>query len=69
MKVDTKSAYFLFYDRIIVEVNDMRKNRKFSAEFKLQCIKEVVEEHKSRKEVCRKYQLDSHQLRKWIEHY
>lgn len=44
----------------------MRKNRKFSAEFKLQCVKEVLEEYKSHKEVCRKYQLDSHQLRKWI---
>ena len=47
----------------------MRKNRKFSAEFKLQCVKEVLEKHKSHKEVCRKYQLDSHQLRKWMEHY
>ncbi len=47
----------------------MRKNRKFSAEFKLQCVKEVLEEYKSHKEVCRKYQLDSHQLRKWMEHY
>ena len=47
----------------------MRKNRKFSAEFKLQCVKEVLEEYKSHNEVCRKYQLDSHQLRKWMEHY
>lgn len=47
----------------------MRKNRKYSAEFKLQCIKEVVEEYKSQKEVCRKYQLDSHVLRRWLEHY
>ena len=47
----------------------MRKNRKFSAEFKLQCIKEVLEEYKSHKEVCRKYQLDSHVLRRWLEHY
>ena len=37
----------------------MRKNRKFSAEFKLQCVKEVLEEYKSHKEVCRKYQLDA----------
>ena len=40
---------FFFYAKIFMEVNSMRKNRKYSAEFKIQCIKEVVEEYKSHK--------------------
>ena len=47
----------------------MRKNRKHSPEFKIQCIKEMLEEHISKKEVGRKYNLDTHTLRRWIQNY
>ena len=47
----------------------MRKNRKYSPEFKIQCIKEMLEEHISTKEIGRKYNIDTHTLRYWIERY
>ena len=47
----------------------MRKNRKYSPEFKIQCIKEMLEEHISKKELGRKYGIDTHMLRDWIKIY
>lgn len=47
----------------------MRKNRKYSPEFKIQCIKEMLEEHISKKELGRKYGIDTHVLRDWIKRY
>ena len=33
----------------------MRKNRKYSAEFKIQCVKKILEEHISKHELEREY--------------
>ncbi|MBQ7134411.1 MAG: transposase [Ruminococcus sp.] len=35
----------------------MRKNRKYSPEFKIRCIKEIIEEHISTKEMRRKFSM------------
>ena len=45
----------------------MRKNRKYSPEFKIQCIKEMLEEHISKKEIGRKYGINTHVLGDWIK--
>lgn len=47
----------------------MRKNRKYSPEFKIQCIREILEERYSQKEIGRKYNIDTHVLRNWIKRY
>ena len=47
----------------------MGKNKKYSPEFKLKCIKEVLEEHKSQKETARKYNTRPWNIRSWIQKY
>lgn len=47
----------------------MGKNKKYSPEFKLKCIKEVLEEHKSQKETARKYSTRPWNIRSWIQKY
>ena len=46
------------------------KNKKFSPEFKIKCVKEVLEDHKSQKEITRKYELKTDRtIRRWIRNY
>lgn len=46
------------------------RNNKYSPEFKIQCVKEVLEEHISQWEVTRKYELKTDtNIRKWIKNY
>lgn len=47
----------------------MRKNRKYSPEFKIKCIKEVLEEHKAQREVAREAEIDPWNVRQWIKKY
>lgn len=46
------------------------KNKKYSPEFKIKCVKEVLEDHKSQKEITRKYELKTDRtIRRWIRNY
>ena len=48
----------------------MKKRNKYSPEFKIQCVKEVLEDHLSQWEVTRKYGLKTDtNIRKWIKNY
>lgn len=47
----------------------MGKKRKFSPEFKIQCVKKILEEHISKHELEREYEIDRHVIGKWVEHY
>lgn len=46
------------------------KNKKYSPEYKIKCVKEVLEDHKSQKEITRKYELKTDRtIRRWIRNY
>ena len=45
------------------------KQRKYSPEIKIKCVKEVIEDHKSQREVAKKVQTDPWNVRKWIKLY
>ena len=48
----------------------MGQNNKYKPEFKIQCVKEVLDEHISQKEVTRKYGLKTDKtIRGWIKRY
>lgn len=47
----------------------MRKNRKYTAEFKILCVKEVLKNNKSIREVCRKHGMSNSNLERWIKNY
>lgn len=48
----------------------MRKNRKYTPEFKIKCVKEVLEGEKSVWELCREYGMnDNKNIRRWIKTY
>ena len=46
----------------------MAQNNKYKPEFKIQCVKEVLDEHISQKEVTRKYGLKTDKtIQRWIK--
>ena len=46
------------------------KNNKYSAGFKIKCVKEVLEDRKSQKDVTREYGLKTDRtIRRWIKNY
>ena len=47
----------------------MRKNRQYTAEFKIKCVKEVLEGHKSIKKVAAENCFARGILQQWIKHY
>ena len=47
----------------------MRQNRKYSAEFKINCVKKVLEEHVSQNEICREYSIVRRNIQRWIRDY
>ena len=48
----------------------MRKNRKYTPEFKIKCVKEVLEGEKSVWELCREHEMnDNKNIRRWIKTY
>ena len=47
----------------------MRKNRKFSPDFKIKCVKKVLEQHLSQWEVSREYNVARSVIQKWITNY
>ena len=47
----------------------MRQNRKYSAEFKINCVKKVLEEHVSQNEICREYGIVRRNIQRWIRDY
>ena len=47
----------------------MRQNRKYSAEFKINCVKKVLEEHISQNEICREYSIVRRNIQRWIRDY
>lgn len=47
----------------------MRKNRKYGPEFKIKCVKEVLEEHKAQNVVAREAEMTSWNIRRWIKSY
>ena len=48
----------------------MAQNNKYKPEFKIQCVKEVLDEHISQKEVTRKYGLKTDKtIQRWIKRY
>ncbi len=47
----------------------MRQNRKYSAEFKINCVKKVLEEHVSENEICREYSIVRRNIQRWIRDY
>ena len=48
----------------------MGQNNKYKPEFKIKCVKEVLDEHISQKEVTRKYELKTDTtIRRWIKKY
>lgn len=47
----------------------MGKKRSFSPEYKIKCVKEMLENNIAVKAISRRENIDSHVLRKWREHY
>jgi len=47
----------------------MRQNRKYSAKFKINCVKKVLEEHVSQNEICREYGIVRRNIQRWIRDY
>ena len=48
----------------------MVQNNKYKPEFKIQCVKEVLDEHISQKEVTRKYGLKTDKtIQRWIKRF
>lgn len=47
----------------------MGKKRKFSPEFKIQCVQKALEEHISIRELGREYGIHRSVIGKWVEHY
>ncbi|MEE3428753.1 MAG: transposase [Ruminococcus sp.] len=47
----------------------MRQNRKYSAEFKINCVKKVLEEHVSQNEISREYGIVRRNIQRWIRDY
>lgn len=47
----------------------MRKNRNYSPEFKIKCVKMVLEQHLSQWEVSREYNVARSVIQKWIMNY
>lgn len=46
------------------------KNKKYSPGLKIKCVKEVLEDHKSQKEITREYGLKTDRtIRRWIKNY
>ena len=46
------------------------KHRKYSPEFKIKCVKEVLIDHKSQKEITREYGLKTDwTITRWIKNY
>ena len=70
MKVDTKSVrfHFLLYNKE-KGGNKMGKQRKYTPEFKIKCVKEVLEGKKSEWKIAREYEISRSSIQQWIEHY
>lgn len=47
----------------------MRKNRKYTAEFKIEVVKKITEEHIGIKEISRQNSMDSRVVRNWLKIY
>ena len=47
----------------------MRKNKKYDAELKINCIREVLVKHRSQREVAREYDIAPWNIRNWIRKY
>ena len=47
----------------------MGKHRSFSPEYKIKCVRCVLEEHLSQWEVSREYKIARGVLQRWIKHY
>ena len=47
----------------------MRKNKKYDAELKINCIREVLVKHRSQREVAREYDIAPWNIRSWIRKY
>ena len=47
----------------------MRKNKRYTAEFKIGIVKKVTEEHIGIKEIARQNDIDNHNVRNWLKNY
>ena len=47
----------------------MGKQRKYTPEFKIQCVKEVLEGKKSEWKIAKEYEISRSSIQQWIEHY
>ena len=47
----------------------MKKNRKYTSEFKIKCVKEMVEDNIALKEISRRENIDNHTIRRWRDNY
>lgn len=47
----------------------MRKNKKYDAELKINCIREVLVKHRSQREVAREYDIAPWNILSWIRKY
>lgn len=47
----------------------MRKNKRYTAEFKIGIVKKVTEEHIGIKEIARQNNIDNHNVRNWLKNY
>lgn len=47
----------------------MRKNKKYDAELKINCIREVLVKHRSQREVARECDIAPWNIRSWIRKY
>ncbi len=47
----------------------MRKNRQYTPEFKIECVKEVLEGNKSEEEISREYEMVHRNIQRWIRDY
>ena len=45
------------------------KKRRFSPEFKIKVVRELLEDHISKHELERKYEIDRHVIGKWADHF
>ena len=47
----------------------MRKNRRYTPEFKIQCVNDVLSGRKSQEEICRENRMTKTNLIRWIKNY
>ena len=47
----------------------MGKHKKYTPEFKIQCVKEVLDGRKSQKEIARENEMDDMNIRRWVKNF